>query len=102
MVQRIRQGRQIGQIQLSDFVNPDGLEPVGQNLYMQTTASGQATTGNPDQDGMGSIQQGAIEGSNVNVVEEMVNLIEAQRAFEVTSKAVSAVDSMLQYLDQAT
>lgn len=94
--------QQIGQIQLSDFVNPDGLEPVGQNLYMQTTASGQATTGNPDQDGMGSIQQGAIEGSNVNVVEEMVNLIEAQRAFEVTSKAVSAVDSMLQYLDQAT
>lgn len=94
--------QQIGQIQLTDFINPDGLLPIGQNLYQATTASGQPTTGNPLQDGLGLVQQGALEGSNVNVVEEMVNLIEAQRAFEVTSKAVSAVDSMLQYLNQAS
>lgn len=92
----------IGQLQLADFINPDGLEPIGQNLFLQTSASGTATLANPTQTGLGALQQGALEGSNVNVVEEMVNLIEAQRAFEVTSKAVSAVDSMLQYLDQAT
>lgn len=92
----------IGTIQLADFINPDGLQPVGENLYLSTTASGQPTLGNPTQDGMGLIKQGAIEGSNVNVVEEMVNLIEAQRAFEVTSKAVSAVDNMEQYLNQTT
>jgi flagellar basal-body rod protein FlgG len=94
--------QQIGQLQLADFINPDGLLPIGQNLYQPTTASGQPTLGNPSQQGMGSLAQGSIEGSNVNVVEEMVNLIEAQRAFEVTSKAVSAVDNMLQYLNQAT
>lgn len=93
---------QIGQLQLSDFINPDGLQPIGENLYMQTTASGNPTTGTPDQQGFGLLKQGQLEGSNVNVVEEMVNLIEAQRAFEVTSKAVSAVDNMLQYLNQAT
>lgn len=91
----------VGTIQLADFINPDGLQPIGDNLYQATTASGQATLGNPNQDGMGSLMQGAVEGSNVNVVEEMVNLIEAQRAFEVTSKAVSAVDNMEQYLNQA-
>lgn len=90
----------IGTIQLADFINPDGLQPIGDNLYLETTASGQATLGNPGQDGMGSVRQGELEGSNVNVVEEMVNLIEAQRAFEVTSKAVSAVDNMEQYLNQ--
>lgn len=90
----------IGQLQLADFINADGLEPIGQNLYQATLASGTATLGTPQQTGLGSIEQGMIEGSNVNVVEEMVNLIEAQRAFEVTSKAVSAVDNMLQYLNQ--
>lgn len=94
--------QQIGQLQLSDFVNPDGLQPIGENLYLQTTASGTATDGNPMSNGLGTIYQGALEGSNVNVVEEMVNLIEAQRAFEVTSKAVSAVDNMLQLLDRET
>lgn len=94
--------QQVGQLQLADFINPDGLLPIGQNLYQVTTASGSPTLSNPAQQGMGIINQGSIEGSNVNVVEEMVNLIEAQRAFEVTSKAVSAVDNMLQYLNQAT
>ena len=88
----------IGQLQLSDFINPDGLKPIGDNLYLATTASGTATDSNPGSNGAGILAQGALEGSNVNVVEEMVNLIEAQRAFEVTSKAVSAVDSMLQQL----
>ena len=94
--------QQLGQIQLNDFVNPDGLLPLGENMYQETTASGSAVSGNPLSNGLGTINQGAYEASNVNVVEEMVNLIEAQRAFEVTSKAVSAVDNMLQYLSRET
>jgi flagellar basal-body rod protein FlgG len=93
---------QLGQLQLANFINPDGLQPIGNNLYLETTSSGTVTLENPDQNGIGSIIQNAIEGSNVNVVEEMVNLIEAQRAFEVTSKAVSAVDNMMQYLSRET
>lgn len=94
--------QQAGQLQLTDFLNPDGLMPLGENLYQATISSGTGTQGNPTSEGYGAIIQGSIEGSNVNVVEEMVNLIEAQRAFEVTSKAVSAVDNMLQYLERAT
>ena len=93
---------QIGQIQLADFMNTEGLQSVGQNLYLETQASGQPVVGNPAQNGLGIIVQGQLEGSNVNVVEEMVNLIEAQRAFEVTSKAISAADNMLQYINQTT
>lgn len=93
---------QVGQMQLADFMNPDGLEPLGSNLYVETTSSGTVTLGNPQANGMGQLHQGALEGSNVNVVEEMVNLIEAQRAFEVTSKAVSAVDSMMQTISRQT
>lgn len=94
------QETQIGQIQLNDFLNTDGLQPTGGNLYSATVASGTAITGTPGQNGLGTISQGALEGSNVNVVEEMVNLIEAQRAFEITAKSVSAIDNMLQYLNQ--
>jgi flagellar basal-body rod protein FlgG len=94
--------QQIGQIQLADFVNPDGLQPMGQNLYLETTSSGNATLGNADANGYGMIIQDTLEGSNVNVVEEMVNLIEAQRTFEVTSKSVSAVDEMMSTLTKAT
>ncbi|MFZ2315659.1 MAG: flagellar basal-body rod protein FlgG [Gammaproteobacteria bacterium] len=94
--------QQVGQIQLADFINQDGLQPIGENLYQATTGSGPAILGNPMQNGLGKIKQGVLEGSNVNIVAEMVNLIEAQRAFEVTSKAISAVDNMLQYLNQAT
>ncbi len=93
---------QIGQIQLADFLNPDGLQPIGQNLYLETVTSGSPLLGVPENTGFGSIAQGQLEGSNVNVVEEMVNLIEAQRAFEVTSKAVSAVDNMMQNLTRQT
>lgn len=90
--------QQLGQLTLTDFINPDGLDPQGENLYIQTVASGTGTDNTPMSNGVGSINQGQLEGSNVNVVEEMVNLIEAQRSFEVTSKAVSAVDNMLQQL----
>lgn len=90
---------QVGQLQLADFVNPDGLQPIGGNLYLSTLSSGTETLGNPNINGYGYLNQGMLEGSNVNVVEEMVNLIEAQRAFEVTSKAVSSVDSMMENLD---
>lgn len=92
--------QQVGQLQLADFINPDGLQPMGGNLYLETTSSGTVTLGNPDANGFGKLVQNSLEGSNVNVVEEMVNLIEAQRTFEVTSKAVSAVDSMMDYLSR--
>lgn len=96
---------QVGQMQLADFMNPDGLESMGGNLYRETTSSGTVTLANPSINGAtgyGELRQFALEGSNVNVVEEMVNLIEAQRAFEVTSKAVSAVDGMMQNLTRQT
>lgn len=93
---------QIGNLQLTDFINPDGLLPIGGNLYKETVASGTPTDGTPTNDGYGKLYQGALEASNVNVVEEMVNLIEAQRTFEVTSKAVSAIDNMLQNITERT
>jgi flagellar basal-body rod protein FlgG len=84
------------QIQLAQFLNPGGLDAMGQNLYKETTASGTPTLGNPAENGMGELQQGALEGSNVSVVQEMVNMILAQRAYEVNSKAVQAADQMMQ------
>ncbi len=88
---------QVGNIQLSDFINPSGLQPVGENLFLETAASGAPQSGNPGLNGIGSVIQGALESSNVNVVEEMVGMIEAQRAYEMNSKAISTVDQMLQY-----
>ena len=89
----------IGQIQTARFVNPAGLQAIGQNLLKETPASGAATVGAPGQTGAGLLMQGALEASNVNVVEEMVNMIETQRAYEVNSKAISAVDGMLRFLN---
>jgi flagellar basal-body rod protein FlgG len=89
---------QVGNIQLADFVNPSGLQPVGENLFLETAASGAPQAGNPGLNGIGSVVQGALESSNVNVVEEMVGMIEAQRAYEMNSKAISTVDQMLQYI----
>jgi flagellar basal-body rod protein FlgG len=86
---------QVGQLQLARFVNPAGLNAVGRNLFLPTQASGTATTGQPSQQGFGSIGQGFLESSNVSVVEEMVNMIAAQRAFEVNSKAIKTADEML-------
>ena len=93
----IAQPQQIGQIQLADFVNPSGLQPQGENLYMETTASGPPTLANPGINNVGTLIQGALEGSNVNVVEELVNMIETQRAYEMNSKAISTMDQMLQF-----
>ena len=94
--------QEIGRIELADFVNPSGLLPIGENLYKETMASGQPVLGQPGIDGFGRVSQGSLEASNVNVVEEMVNLIEAQRSFEVASKAVSKIDAMLQNLQRET
>jgi flagellar basal-body rod protein FlgG len=88
----------IGTIQLADFVNPAGLQPMGQNLYLETASSGTAQTGQPGLNGMGTITQGSLESSNVNVVEEMVNMIETQRTYEMNSKSISSTDQMLQDL----
>lgn len=93
---------QIGQIQLANFQNPTGLNPIGQNLLMETAASGAPQVGVPGQNGIGTVHQGALEGSNVNVVEELVNMIETQRAYEMNSKAIATMDQMLQYLNNNT
>lgn len=89
------QGDQSFQINLVRFINPAGLQSLGRNLYRETTASGQAEQGNPAQNGFGSIAQSYLEMSNVKVVEEMVGMIVAQRAYEVNSKAVQAADEMM-------
>jgi len=89
-------GSQNFRVQLIRFANPAGLESVGRNLYRETPASGTPEIGNPDENGFGSLQQGYLEMSNVKVVEEMVNMIIAQRAYEVNSKAVQAADEMMQ------
>ena len=89
----------VGTIQLADFVNPAGLQPVGENLYTETSASGAPIIGNPDSNNLGSLMQGSVESSNVNVVEELVNMIETQRAYEMNSKAISTADQMLQYVN---
>jgi len=89
----------IGQIQVARFVNPAGLQSMGQNLLKETPASGTVQLGAPGQTGAGHLMQGALEASNVNVVEEMVNMIETQRAYEINSKAISAVDGMLRFLN---
>jgi len=88
----------VGTLQLSDFVNPAGLQSRGENLALETAASGPAQTSTPGLNGLGTVQQGAVESSNVNVVEEMVNMIETQRAYEMNTKAISTTDQMLQYL----
>lgn len=90
---------QVGNIQLVDFVNETGLQARGENLYLETASSGSPTPGTPGQGGLGTIIQGALETSNVNVVEELVNMIETQRTYEVNSRAIETADSMLQYVN---
>ncbi|HTP39374.1 MAG TPA: flagellar basal-body rod protein FlgG [Steroidobacteraceae bacterium] len=89
---------QVGTIQLADFVNPAGLEARGENLLVESGSSGTPQTATPGQSGLGTIDQGMTEGSNVNVVEEMVNMIETQRSYEMNTKAIQTTDQMLQYL----
>jgi len=86
---------QVGSIQLANFVNPAGLNPLGHNLFQSTLASGDPQLGNPGTDGRGTLLQGSVEQANVEVVEEMIGLIAAQRAYEVNSKVISAADDML-------
>lgn len=93
------QPSQIGQIEFAQFVNPAGLEDIGNNLYQQTAASGEPIVGTPGATGFSNLQQGSLESSNVDVVDEMVNLIVAQRAYELNSKAVSTADTMLSDID---
>ncbi|MEK6748999.1 MAG: flagellar basal-body rod protein FlgG [Pseudomonadota bacterium] len=90
--------QEIGQIQLADFVNVAGLQPVGNNLFQETLASGAPRVANPGLEGLGTILQGSLESSNVNVAEELVNMIETQRAYEMNSKAISTTDEMLRYI----
>jgi flagellar basal-body rod protein FlgG len=90
---------QVGSIEIATFMNPGGLQANGKNLFVNTDASGEATTGAPGLEGRGTIQQGFLEMSNVNVVEELANLIIAQRAFEMNSKAVQTADQMLQNIN---
>ena len=91
---------QIGQIELAYFVNPQGLAPIGDNLFRESNASGGVNTAIPGTDSTGTLIQGALESSNVNVVEELVNMIETQRAYEMNSKAISTTDEMLSYVSQ--
>lgn len=89
---------QVGTVQLADFVNPAGLQAMGQNLFLESSASGSPQAGNPGLNGLGTLVQGFVESSNVNVVEELVNMIETQRAYEMNSRAISTTDQMLQYV----
>jgi flagellar basal-body rod protein FlgG len=90
----------VGQIQLADFINPAGLEPRGQNLFAESASSGPPQAAAPGSNGLGTLHQGAVEGSNVNVVEELVSMIATQRAYELSSKAIQTSDQMLQRLAQ--
>jgi len=92
--------QQLGNITLADFVNPAGLQAIGGNLFVQTVASGTPQQGAPNENGMGSLLQGQLESSNVDIVEEMVNMITTQRAYEMNSKVVSTADKMLQDIAQ--
>ncbi len=90
----------IGTITMASFINPAGLEPKGQNIYQETSASGQPNAGTAGTNGLGTILQGYVETSNVNVVQELVSMIQTQRAYEMNSKAIQTSDQMLQKLGQ--
>ncbi len=91
---------ELGRIETARFVNPSGLQSVGSNLLVETAASGIPQVGVPGLEGRGALRSGSLEGSNVNVVEELVDMIETQRAYEINSKMISAVDEMLQNANQ--
>ncbi|WP_006786632.1 flagellar basal-body rod protein FlgG [Thiorhodospira sibirica] len=88
---------EVGNIQLADFINPGGLEAMGQNLFLETQASGAPLPGEPGLNGLGTLLQGSLETSNVNTAEELINMIETQRAYETNAKVIAAADQMLQY-----
>ncbi|MDY6821784.1 MAG: flagellar hook-basal body complex protein, partial [Deferribacterota bacterium] len=90
---------EVGQIEITQFINPQGLEAIGKNLFLPTESSGDPIDGIPGEENFGKIHQGMLEMSNVNLVEEMVNMITAQRAYEVNSKAIQTSDDMLQIVN---
>lgn len=92
--------QQVGQLQLADFINPAGLQAMGNNLYLETAASGTPQQGQPGSSGFGSVAQNTLENSNVDVVEEMVNMITTQRTYEMNSKVIATADQMLQFITQ--
>lgn len=92
--------QQLGQLQIATFPNPGGLQRIGNNLFNQTSGSGSASTNTPGQNNAGTLQQSFLEGSNVQVVQEMVNMITAQRTYEINSKAITTADQMMQTLNQ--
>jgi flagellar basal-body rod protein FlgG len=94
------EAQEVGKLELARFINPAGLQALGNNLYAQTGASGTAQTGPADAEGRGAIRQGALEASNVNVVQELVDMIETQRAYEVNSKMIQSTDEMLRNANQ--
>jgi flagellar basal-body rod protein FlgG len=85
-------------VQLADFINEEGLQPQGNNLLVESAASGAPQAGTPGTNGLGTLTQGSLETSNVNTVTELVNMIECQRAYEMNSKAITTTDQMLEYL----
>jgi flagellar basal-body rod protein FlgG len=99
-IQNQTQPSQVGLIQLANFINPAGLQNTGNNLAIQTQASGAPITGQPSQNGLGTVAQGYLEGSNVSVVDEMIDMIATQRAYELNTEAAKGVDQMLSYLTQ--
>ena len=92
------EAEEVGQLTLADFANRRGLQPIGENFLTETEASGAALISNPQEEGVGKLIQGALEASNVNVVQELVEMIETQRAYEVSSKAITSVDEMLRFI----
>ena len=94
------EAQEVGQLQLADFQNRRGLQPIGENFYVETVASGPPILENPFAAGFGKLVQGSLEGSNVNVVQELVDMIEAQRAYEVASKSISSSDEMMRFIAQ--
>lgn len=91
---------QIGNLQLVDFINPAGLQPMGENAFLESAASGSPQIGTPGQQGIGGLFQGSLESSNVNVVEELVRMIETQRAYEMNARSVETVNKMLEFVTQ--
>ena len=94
------QAQIVGNIQITDFVNPAGLEAIGNNLFLETAASGAPQDGTPGLNGLGTVLQNTLENSNVSVVEELVNMITTQRAYEMNSKVISTADQMLSFITQ--
>ena len=92
--------QELGNLQTADFINPAGLQAIGSNLFLETASSGAPQAGNPGENGLGTVLQNTLENSNVSVVEELVNMITTQRAYEMNSKVISTADQMLQYISQ--